>query len=152
LPLDNATSDAIANAVSASPVDDAFNRLAQRLSGYELREPQLELANDIARAIKTSKTGIFEAGTGVGKSFAALIPALLSGKKVVVSTATIALQEQYINKDIPILKEIMPDFDAVILKGRGNYLGMRRFNDFMIEQEVAPEFIDWVGSTMNGDI
>ena len=92
MPLDNATSDAIANAVSASPVDDAFNRLAQRLSGYELREPQLELANDIARAIKTSKTGIFEAGTGVGKSFAALIPALLSGKKVVVSTATIALQ------------------------------------------------------------
>lgn len=152
MPLDNATSDAIANAVSASPVDDAFNRLAQRLSGYELREPQLELANDIARAIKTSKTGIFEAGTGVGKSFAALIPALLSGKKVVVSTATIALQEQYINKDIPILKEIMPDFDAVILKGRGNYLGMRRFNDFMIEQEVAPEFIEWVGSTINGDI
>jgi hypothetical protein len=109
-------------------VERIFEMLAESLDGYEVREPQLDLAHHIERAFKTKKTGIFEAGTGVGKSFAALIPAFLAGKKVVVSTATIALQEQYMNKDIPILKEIFPfEINAALLKGRGNYLGIRRF-------------------------
>jgi ATP-dependent DNA helicase DinG len=141
------------DSLSGPTVNDIFARLAEHLSGYELRDSQLELADSIDRAFRSGKTGVFEAGTGVGKSFAALIPAILSGKKVVVSTATIALQEQYINKDIPALTEVIPfEFDAVLLKGRGNYLGLRRFNDFMVEQEIAPEFVDWVGDTMTGDI
>ena len=97
-------------------VEDVFNMLSAKLGGYEVRHSQLELAKEISRAFESGKTGVFEAGTGVGKSFAALIPALLSGKKVVVSTATIALQEQYMNKDIPALQEILPfEFSAVLL-------------------------------------
>ena len=134
-------------------VEDVFNMLSAKLGGYELRHSQLELSKEISRAFESGKTGVFEAGTGVGKSFAALIPALLSGKKVVVSTATIALQEQYMNKDIPALQEILPfEFSAVLLKGRGNYLGMRRFHDYILEQAVDEEFVDWVNGTMTGDI
>lgn len=134
-------------------VEQIFELLASKLPGYEVRDSQLELARQIERSFQSGKTGIFEAGTGVGKSFAAIIPALLSGKKVVVSTATIALQEQYINKDIPTLQRILPfEFDAVLLKGRGNYLGLRRFHDHLLEQSIDEEFVDWVNSTMTGDI
>ncbi len=134
-------------------VERIFEMLAESLDGYEVREPQLDLAHHIERAFNTKKTGIFEAGTGVGKSFAALIPAFLAGKKVVVSTATIALQEQYMNKDIPILKEIFPfEINAALLKGRGNYLGMRRFRDHVLEQHIDDDFVDWVNNTENGDV
>jgi ATP-dependent DNA helicase DinG len=134
-------------------VDQVFSLLADKLSGYEIRDPQTDLAHAIERCFSSGKTGIFEAGTGVGKSFAALIPAFLSGKKVVVSTATIALQEQYMNKDIPVLRDILPfEIDVALLKGRGNYLGMRRFSDFHLEQEIDPEFVDWVNNTSYGDI
>ena len=134
-------------------VQDIFDMLSKKLGGYENRLSQLELAEEISRSFKSGKTGVFEAGTGVGKSFAAIIPALLSGKTVVVSTATIALQEQYINKDIPALQEILPfKFSAVLLKGRGNYLGMRRFHDHLLEQAVDPDFVDWVNTTETGDI
>jgi len=134
-------------------VDQVFALLADKLDGYEVRDPQTDLAHAIERCFNTGKTGIFEAGTGVGKSFAALIPAFLSGKKVVVSTATIALQEQYINKDIPILKSVLPfDIEVALLKGRGNYLGLRRFKDFHLEQEIDPEFVDWVNNSSYGDI
>lgn len=134
-------------------IEQIFELLASKLPGYEVRDSQLELARQIERSFQSGKTGIFEAGTGVGKSFAAIIPALLSGKKVVVSTATIALQEQYINKDIPTLQRILPfEFDAVLLKGRGNYLGLRRFHDHLLEQSIDEEFVDWVNSTISGDI
>jgi ATP-dependent DNA helicase DinG len=134
-------------------VERIFEMLAESLDGYEIRDPQLDLAHHIERAFNTKKTGIFEAGTGVGKSFAALIPAFLAGKKVVVSTATIALQEQYMNKDIPILKEIFPfEINAALLKGRGNYLGIRRFRDHVLEQHIDDDFVDWVNNTQNGDV
>ena len=134
-------------------VEDIFARLAERLPGYEARPQQLELAQLIERAFATQNVGIFEAGTGTGKSLAALIPALLSGKKVVVSTNTISLQEQYINKDIPALKEILPfDFEAALMKGRGNYLGLRRWEDHLLEQEMDDRLVDWVHTTDMGDI
>jgi ATP-dependent DNA helicase DinG len=133
-------------------VDKVFSLLSDKLDGYEIRDPQTDLAHAIERCFSSGKTGIFEAGTGVGKSFAALIPAFLAGKKVVVSTATIALQEQYINKDIPVLQSILPfHIDVALLKGRGNYLGLRRFKDFHLEQEVDEEIVDWVNSTSYGD-
>jgi ATP-dependent DNA helicase DinG len=134
-------------------VEDIFARLAERLPGYEARPQQLELSQLIERAFATQNVGIFEAGTGTGKSLAALIPALLSGKKVVVSTNTISLQEQYINKDIPALKEILPfDFEAALMKGRGNYLGLRRWQDHLLEQEMDDRLVDWVHTTEYGDI
>ncbi len=138
---------------SSLSVEDIFSRLADKLPGYEARPQQLELAHLIERAFSTQTTGIFEAGTGTGKSLAALIPALLSGRKVVVSTNTISLQEQYINKDIPALKEMLPfKFEAALMKGRGNYLGLRRWEEHLIDQEMDDRLVDWVHTTAFGDI
>jgi ATP-dependent DNA helicase DinG len=134
-------------------VDDVFARLAERLPNYEHRRQQLELALLIERSFDKGSVGIFEAGTGTGKSLAALIPAILSGKKVVVSTNTISLQEQYINKDIPALREMLPfEFEATLMKGRGNYLGLRRWEEHLLEQELDDRLVDWVHSTDTGDI
>lgn len=134
-------------------VAQAFARLSDGLSGYEERPQQLDLAHSIERAFSVGKTGIFEAGTGTGKSLAALIPAVLSGKKVVVSTATISLQEQYIHKDIPTLNKNLPvPFEAVLLKGRGNYLGLRRYQDFLADQTVDDYLNHWVETTYTGDV
>jgi ATP-dependent DNA helicase DinG len=106
-------------------------RVAERLPNYELRPQQLEMAGAVAKAFEAEEHLIVEAGTGVGKSFAYLIPAIeqvtQQGGRVLISTHTIALQEQLINKDIPFLRSIFPDeFSAVLVKGRANYLGLRR--------------------------
>ncbi|MHC5538951.1 ATP-dependent DNA helicase, partial [Singulisphaera rosea] len=99
-------------------------------SHYEARPEQLEMAAAVASAIDRSTHLMVEAGTGVGKSFAYLVPAILAaeaGKKVVVSTHTITLQEQLLHKDLPFLRSVMPqEFSAVLVKGRSNYLSLRR--------------------------
>ena len=86
-----------------------------------------------ARAIESTAHLMVEAGTGVGKSFAYLVPAILAaaeaGKKVVVSTHTISLQEQLLQKDLPFLRAVMPqEFSAVLVKGRSNYISLRRLD------------------------
>lgn len=106
-------------------------RVAQLLSGYEPRPQQIEMACVAAEAFAQGGRYLIEAGTGVGKSFAYLIPAidhvLREGGRVVISTHTIALQEQLIQKDIPFLKNVFAkDFSAELVKGRGNYIGLRR--------------------------
>jgi ATP-dependent DNA helicase DinG len=134
-------------------VEDVFARLAEYFPAYEHRPQQIEFALAVEHSIKTGKPGIFEAGTGTGKTLAALIPAALSGQKVVISSATISLQEQYINKDIPTLKAILPfDIKAVLLKGRGNYLGLRRYHDHILQQELDPRIPDWAVGTTAGDV
>lgn len=134
-------------------MEDVFARLAEHFPAYEHRPQQIEFALSVQRAIFTGKPGIFEAGTGTGKTLAALIPAALSGKKVVVSSATISLQEQYIHKDIPTLQAILPfDIKAVLLKGRGNYLGLRRYHEHLMEQELDPRIPAWVEETETGDL
>ncbi|MDR3633406.1 MAG: helicase C-terminal domain-containing protein [Isosphaeraceae bacterium] len=105
--------------------------VARRLPSYESRPQQLEMADAVARAIEGGSHLMVEAGTGVGKSFAYLVPAIQAatqtGKKVVVSTHTISLQEQLLRKDIPFLRSVMPDeFSAVLVKGRSNYISLRR--------------------------
>lgn len=133
--------------------NDVFDLLSSRFPQYELREQQLDLALSIEYAFKTGKTGVFEAGTGTGKSLAALIPAVLSRKKVVVSTNTISLQEQYINKDIPALQALLPfEFKAALMKGRNNYVGLRRWDDALQEFEIDNRLIDWVSNSENGDL
>src|SRR5205809_8137031 len=98
--------------------------IAGRLSNYEARPQQIEMADAVAGAIAERRHLMVEAGTGVGKSFAYLVPALqaaLANKecRVVVSTHTISLQEQLIRKDIPFLQSVMDDsFLAVLVKGR----------------------------------
>jgi ATP-dependent DNA helicase DinG len=106
--------------------------IARRLDDrYEFRPQQLEMASAVASAFKEGHHLLVEAGTGVGKSFAYLLPAIdyavKHKKRVVVSTHTISLQEQLIEKDIPLIQSVYPDeFTAVLVKGRGNYLCQRR--------------------------
>lgn len=138
---------------SSSSLQEVFERLSRAIPGYESRPQQFELAEQIHRAFSEEKHGIFEAGTGTGKSLAALIPAALAGKKVVVSTATISLQEQYINKDIPTLQSALPfELKAALLKGRGNYVGLRRYEEHLLNEEVDPRIISWLDDTEYGDI
>jgi ATP-dependent DNA helicase DinG len=106
-------------------------RVAKRLPGYEVRPQQLAMAEAVAAVFKADEHLLVEAGTGVGKSFAYLVPAIeqvtREGGRVVISTHTIALQEQLVGKDIPFLRSVFPDeFSAVLVKGRSNYLGLRR--------------------------
>jgi ATP-dependent DNA helicase DinG len=134
-------------------VEDVFSLMAERLESYEPRPQQLELALAILSAFTGQEAGVFEAGTGTGKSLAALIPAVLSGKRVVVSSATIALQEQYIHKDIPALQALLPfDFSASIMKGRGNYIGLRRWEEYLQEAEIDERLVDWVHESPTGDV
>jgi ATP-dependent DNA helicase DinG len=118
----------------ALTVDDVLapgGLIASALPGYEHRPEQLEMARAVSRAFDESRHLIAEAGTGVGKSFAYLVPAILRAarhdQRIVVSTYTIALQEQLVAKDLPFLAEVMPvEFSAVLGKGRANYLCFRR--------------------------
>lgn len=110
---------------------DKGGRIAKRLPGYEVRPQQLDMAQAAADAFEKGEHLLIEAGTGIGKSFAYLIPAIEhvteQGGRVVISTHTIALQEQLIEKDIPFLRSVFPnEFSAVLVKGRSNYLGLRR--------------------------
>ncbi|MBO0697624.1 MAG: DEAD/DEAH box helicase [Zavarzinella sp.] len=106
--------------------------IARVWSEFEARREQLEMAEAVAGAIADPRHLMVEAGTGVGKSFAYLVPAIqaaLADKdcRVVVSTHTISLQEQLLRKDIPFLQSVMPqEFKAVLVKGRANYLSVRR--------------------------
>lgn len=138
---------------SSSSLSDIFDRLSKAIPGYEFRPQQLELAEAIHRAFEHERPGIFEAGTGTGKSLAALIPAALAGKRVVVSTATISLQEQYIYKDIPTLQSALPfELKAALLKGRGNYLGLRRYEEHLLQEEIDQKLIRWLDDTEYGDV
>jgi len=111
--------------------------IAHKLRGYESRPQQLEMAAAVAEAFERREHLIVEAGTGVGKSFAYLIPAIErvteKNQRVVISTHTIALQEQLFEKDIPFLASISPrEFSAVLVKGRGNYVGLRRMKQAVL--------------------
>lgn len=116
-------------------------RIAARLQNYEHRPQQLEMADAVAKAIEAGEHLVVEAGTGVGKSFGYLVPAILAAtadqdessaekkepKRIVVSTHTISLQEQLLQKDVPFLRAVIPrEFTAVLVKGRRNYISLRR--------------------------
>lgn len=139
--------------------------ISQQLEAYEFRHEQLQMAHEVARAFTASEHLIVEAGTGVGKSFAYLIPAislaLKSEQKVVISTNTISLQEQLVTKDIPFLQRVLPrDFSVVLAKGRRNYLSRRRLKNLMSyerglfdtreEVEEIAEIDAWVDRTVDG--
>ncbi|MBI5723452.1 MAG: helicase [Planctomycetes bacterium] len=107
--------------------------ISGRMPAFERRDEQLAMAQAVDEAFSAPHHLIVEAGTGVGKSFAYLVPAILHAgrqrSRVVISTFTIALQEQLIQKDLPFLAEVLPvKFNAVLGKGRANYLCLRRLN------------------------
>ena len=97
--------------------------LAATIAGYRQRTQQLEMAQAIEEAIKHSRQLVAEAGTGTGKTFAYLIPALLSGGKVIVSTGTKTLQDQLFNRDLPAVRDALQvPVSVAMLKGRSNYV------------------------------
>ena len=108
---------------SLSDVFSPGGLLASRIPGYRLRPQQLEMAERIEAAIAANKVLVAEAGTGTGKTFAYLVPALLSGGKVIVSTGTKNLQDQLFSKDIPtVCQALGAPVQVALLKGRANYV------------------------------
>jgi len=120
--------------------------LAKRHPGYEFRASQLEMARDVEEAFQKRQHAVIEAGTGTGKTLAYLIPAIRSGRRVVISTATKSLQEQLYQKDVPFLqKHFAPNLKAALMKGRANFLCRQKVHQ-MEGQPVLKEMdeIDWL--------
>jgi ATP-dependent DNA helicase DinG len=110
--------------------------LSKKLSAYESRTGQLEMARAVEGALRDERILFCEAGTGTGKTLAYLVPALLSGKKVIVSTATRALQEQIFQRDLPLIEEALGlSFPVALMKGLSNYVCRRRLAEFRSSPE-----------------
>lgn len=128
----------------------------------ETRPSQVEFAKAVEKGIINSRHVTAEAGTGTGKSFAALLPPILAGKRIVVSSATIALQSQYMDKDLPFLQDALKphgvSFDFALAKGRSNYLCPLQYNlltkpgkDGKKKLDVPAWLDKWVQETHTGD-
>ena len=138
--------------------------MAQASEDFQHRPQQIKMQKMISNAFLNENHGIIEAGTGTGKSFAYLVPALLwayeNQCRVLVSTNTIALQEQLYHKDVPFLKDCLNfDFPVALSKGRSNYLCMRRFEQYQrqantvmwSEKIFIAQLIYWLTITEHGD-
>ncbi|MDD5310270.1 MAG: ATP-dependent DNA helicase [Candidatus Omnitrophica bacterium] len=152
-PLLRGTNDQAAN-IDAEGFFGKGGLLANAFKDYEFRPQQGQMAKAVEDAIRKKRHLITEAGTGVGKSFAYLVPlidsAVSSGKKAVISTNTISLQEQLIKKDIPFIKSVMPfDFTYCLVKGRSNYLCLRRLNRVFSSKTDLFESKEEVGDLRN---
>ena len=144
----------------------AADGLLSKAANFEFRLQQQEMAAAVARALEEDRHLVVEAGTGVGKSLAYLVPAILFAlehhKKAIVSTHTINLQEQLLYKDIPILKKVLPvEFEAALMKGRQNYLCPRRLeralqqaNELFTgpEQSELTRLAEWASTTRDGSL
>src|SRR5246127_2119178 len=112
-----------AEEITIEEIFGAGGLLEKRHPGYEFRASQLEMARIADDAFQKHQHVVIEAGTGTGKTLAYLIPAIRSGRRVVISTATKSLQEQLFQKDIPFLqKHFAPELKVAVMKGRGNFL------------------------------
>jgi ATP-dependent DNA helicase DinG len=118
---------------------DMDGPLARLDPGYKPREPQLQMSRAVARALSRRQALVVEAGTGVGKTFAYLVPALLAGSRALISTATKSLQDQLFLRDLPRLTKVLnTPVRLALLKGRSSYLCLHR----MKEARVSGEFPD----------
>lgn len=147
--------------VNSEQAFDTDGILAQHIKGYNARAVQKQMASAVSQAISETSNLVVEAGTGVGKTFAYLIPTLLSGKQVIVSTGSKNLQEQLFFKDLPALLNMLSLSPKVaLLKGRSNYLCQ-----LLLENQIAacdshdPKVVDdllrinqWAGQTNDGDL
>lgn len=140
--------------------------LSRGLQDYEPRPGQIEMALEATRALNEGRILAAEAGTGIGKSFAYLIPSILwavrNRERVVVSTGTINLQEQLVGKDLPFLARALPfPFHFALIKGRGNYACLRKLvqlKEDMAQQEAFPtedrvqleSLVEWARTTRGG--
>ena len=142
--------------------------LAQKLPGYESRPSQLRMAQAIATTLELSADEqpgqsemlAVEAGTGTGKTLAYLVPAILSGQKIVVSTNTLNLQDQILTKEIPFIKKhLAPKLNVICIKGRQNYLCLYRWQQFLAtpQRNILADDRDiqkvtaWLAETETGD-
>ncbi|MDD3609884.1 MAG: ATP-dependent DNA helicase [Halothiobacillaceae bacterium] len=134
---------------------------AEALSGFAPRAVQQRMAALVDEALRTQGTLVVEAGTGVGKTFAYLLPALLSGRKVLVSTGTKHLQDQLFSKDIPLVRRVLGrPVDVALLKGRANYLCPWRLQRLTDSGQLrSREYVEglqrvrfWAAGTRSGDI
>ncbi|MEA3276109.1 MAG: ATP-dependent DNA helicase [Pseudomonadota bacterium] len=135
--------------------------LSQRLEGYNHRPQQQAMADAVAAVLHRGGTLICEAGTGTGKTFAYLVPALLSGRKVLVSTGTRNLQDQLFHRDLPVVREVLKvPVRIALLKGRANYLCRYRLDNALQDHRRSlPEqrsqllaVRDWAAVTRSGDV
>lgn len=135
--------------------------LADSFPGYQVRDAQAEMARAVRHVIEKNDQLIVEAGTGTGKTFAYLIPALLSGKKIIISTGTKTLQDQLFYRDLPmVVKLLNSSIKKALLKGRANYLCLHRMNLALEEGRFShkkriQELMDvktWSLSTKSGDM
>jgi ATP-dependent DNA helicase DinG len=129
--------------------------VGRAMENYEIRRSQIEMLKACSKTISDGGILMAEAGTGTGKTFAYLIPSILSKKRAIISTRTINLQEQLVSKDLKFLSSLY-SFDYAIAKGRSNYLCLRRLNAFRHESdEESVEYrniLIWVSKTEDGDI
>src|SRR5579862_7619356 len=138
-------------------VFEADGPFAATLAGFEPRAGQVQMAQLVERGILEGMHTLVEAGTGVGKSLAYLVPAVRSGKKVVLSTGTIALQEQLVRKDIPLVQQALGiPVRVTLLKGRSHYLCKQKFERMRADKLVAPsasmeKLWIWADRTETGD-
>lgn len=155
----------------AQPLDSASivraleqgGKLAKKLPNYEYRPDQLKLIQAICGAFNNEQILIAEAGTGIGKSFAYLLPAvywaLQNKQRIVISTATINLQQQLYEKDMPLIASLFDEeVKYVLMKGRGNYICRKRVREYLEEEGLfAPdntslqEILSWMETTTTGD-
>jgi ATP-dependent DNA helicase DinG len=138
-------------------------RLAETLPGFSVRHEQLQMAECIAQALGSHQALIVEAATGVGKTFAYLVPALLAGKRIIISTGTRSLQDQLYSRDLPMItKAIGRPVRVALLKGRANYLCLQRMQNVYeqasqrgFSRELARSIQTvqrWAVQTKRGDI
>lgn len=135
--------------------------LARAMPRYEVRDGQLAMALAVQNCLECSEILLCEAGTGTGKTLAYLVPAIVSGQKVVVSTATKALQEQIVHQDLPTIAQYLQLTPKVVVaKGLGNYLCLRRFEAFRkspraddaVVRRVIARIEKWLEKTSTGDV
>jgi ATP-dependent DNA helicase DinG len=117
--------------------------LAQTLEGFVPRQAQQHLAQAVAEAMDGRDSLVAEAGTGTGKTYAYLVPALLSGQRVIVSTGTRALQDQLYHRDLPRVRQALGvGLKTALLKGRANYLCLYRMEQAKGEKFASRELAD----------
>jgi len=162
--------------ISVADILGPEGSIARRLPNYEMRPQQMAMAEGVAAAIRAKEHLVVEAGTGVGKSFSYLVPTILAATKppvdpnkpekplqVVIATHTISLQEQLIHKDLPLLNSVIPrEFSAVLVKGRRNYLSLRRLESALTRSvslfdnqdsyEQVNDLRTWSESTRDGTL
>jgi ATP-dependent DNA helicase DinG len=135
--------------------------LAEALDGFAPREAQIRMAGAVEECLRDGASMVVEAGTGIGKTLAYLVPALLSGERVIISTGTKTLQDQLFFRDLPLVKEAL-DVPAVtaLLKGRSNYLCLHRMHMARTEGRLPSRdavnelenVLDWSARTVDGDL